>query len=86
MNLHLLKEKFETIPGLSVSERGTRDAKFLYITSAKRAVEVAETDGGIWIEYWTDTDDEDESRAVKEEIVASGEEALTKIKHWLTAS
>ena len=81
MSLQVIKEKLESIPGLSVSERGTGKAKFLYVQSARRAVEVAETTNGIWIECWDDTD-KDETR-VSEETVKTNEEALTKVKLWL---
>jgi hypothetical protein len=84
MNLQIVKEKLEAIPELSVSERGTGNVEFLYVQSSRRAVEVDETPEGIWIEYWDDTDKEDE-KCVKEETVTTSEEALAKIKRWLTA-
>jgi hypothetical protein len=84
MNFQLLREQLDAVPGLSVSERGTGKAKFLYVCSSSRAVEVAETAKGIWIEYWDDTDKEDEKR-VNEEIVPAESEALAKIEDWLVS-
>ncbi len=82
MILQMLKEKLDCVAGLSVSERGTGKSKFLYVCSPTRAVEVAETAAGIWIEFWDDIDKEDEV-VVNEEIVISHAEALAKIKGWL---
>jgi len=85
MSLQTVKEKLEAIPGVSVSERGTGNVNFLYVQSAKRAVEVDETPEGIWIEYWDDRDKEDE-RCVKEETVESEADAFAKIKSWLSCA
>jgi hypothetical protein len=82
MSLEILKAELEAVPGLSLSDRGAAKARFLYVTSACRAIEAAEIAKGIWIEYWDDTDKAEE-KLVREETVSSCDEAFHKVRVWL---
>jgi hypothetical protein len=81
MSLQAIRTCLEGIPAIVVSERGEGKAKFLYLQKAQRAVEIAETQLGIWIECWDDTDKENETK-ISEETVATVEEVVSKVKLW----
>jgi hypothetical protein len=83
MSFQLLKDKLEAVPGLSVSERGMGKAKFLYVRSSVRCIEVSVEADGLSIEYWDEADEESDKASVNQELATSESEALSKIKGWL---
>ncbi len=85
MTLQYVKSQLEAVQGLSVSERGTGKGVFLFVRSAARAIEVYIEDSGYVVEYWDSADEESDDAPVNRDMVTSGSEALTRIKHWLCA-
>ena len=83
MTLQFLKKKLEEVPGLSISERGTGKAQFLYVRSQVRALEVSIEGSGCFIEYWNEADEESDKSSVNCELIVSASEALAKITNWL---
>jgi hypothetical protein len=47
-----------------------------------RAVEISEDNGGLWLEFWEKSDDED-AAPVKEMTVDSSEKAIRETTRWL---
>ncbi len=62
--------------------KGQGLSSFLYVVNKGRAVEISESDGGFWLEFWEKSDDED-AASVKELTVDRCEDAIEATKHWL---
>ena len=85
MTLQSLRQKLEANTELLISERGTGKAKFLYVRSPHRAIEVSEQGDGFSSEYWNTADEESDEDSVKKEIVKSESDAFAKIKSWFVS-
>jgi hypothetical protein len=68
---------------LKVELRGGGRASFLYVRSVRRAVEISEDEGGLFIEYWDTSDELSEAPAVRSEVVPPSEDAFKKAVEWL---
>jgi hypothetical protein len=66
-------------PSRKVEVRGDGRARFLYAVTAERAVEMAECDGGWWVELWRNEED----KAVRESTVRDVIEATAAAMRWL---
>ena len=83
MILDSLRQKLETVSSLSVSQRGSGNAKFLYVRSPYRAIEVSEESDCFIVEYWNTSDEKSDEDSVKTEMVESESDAFARIKDWL---
>lgn len=63
--------------------KGQGSSSFVFAVNKGRAVEISEDDGGLWLEFWESSDDEDAS-PVKEMTVDSCEKAVQETTRWLT--
>ena len=81
--LQSIKLELETIQSLSVSERGTGKARFLYVRSATRSVEVYEEGNSFVVECWDSADEKSDDPPVSQETVPSAAAAVVKINRWL---
>jgi hypothetical protein len=62
--------------------KGQGSSSFVFAVNKGRAVEISEDDGGLWLEFWEKSDDEDAS-PVKEMTVDSCEKAVQETTRWL---
>lgn len=85
MTLRYIKNKLEAVEGLLVSERGSGKAKFLYVSSPTRAIEIHTEAGNYFIEYWDTANEDSDSAPVHRDEVASEADAVTNIIQWLCA-
>jgi hypothetical protein len=85
MILEAIQQGLQSIPELSVSLRGSGKARFLYVRSISRAVEVYLEAEGIMIEFWDKADEECEDAPINRKLVGSESEALVEVKEWLLA-
>jgi hypothetical protein len=80
-----IKCELKAIQGVSVSERGTGKATFLYARSAARAVEVySGENSGFIVECWDTADETSDDPPISQQIVPSTAAAVTAITRWLT--
>lgn len=81
--LQIVKLELQAIEGISVSERGTGDAKFLYARSATRAVGVSIQETNLVIKFWNAADEQPAAPPVSQEMVSSVATAVGEINNWL---
>ena len=81
--LQSIKQELETNQSLSVSERGTGKATFLYVRSATRSVEVYNDGDSFVVECWNTADEKSDDPPVSQETVRSVAAAVVKKKCWL---
>jgi hypothetical protein len=68
---------------LRVDLRGTGESEFLYISSPHHAAEISPAEGGFFVEFWDEADEESHAAAVRSEIVPSISEVTNKLTEWL---
>jgi len=68
---------------LKVKEKGSGRAAFLYVRSARRAAEVSVDNGGFFVEYWGNTDEESYEPPVRSETVESIPEVVKRLLEFL---
>jgi hypothetical protein len=62
--------------------KGQGVSSFVYAVNKDRAVEISEDNGGFWLEFWENGEDED-APPVKELTVGTGEDAVQNAIRWL---
>lgn len=72
-----LADQFE-----QASLKGQGPSAFLYVVNKGRAVEISEDNGGFWLEFWEESDDED-AGPVAEITVGNSERAVSETRRWL---
>jgi hypothetical protein len=79
-----LSEVQDLLPGdlEKVQIKGQGASSFLFAINKGRAVEISESEGELWLEFWEKSDDED-AAAVKECTVANPEAAALETQRWL---
>ena len=66
----------------SIELKGTGDSSFIYAVANARSVEISIDDGGYWVEYWEDLDED--SKPTNEQTFKSTEKLEESVKTWLT--
>jgi len=84
MNSDLLQihEYLRDREGLRIDLRGAGRSEFLYVRSPDRAAEISRAEGGFFVEFW-DNADEESHEPVRSEIVESASVVKNRLTEWL---
>jgi hypothetical protein len=78
-----IRERLRGRVDLRVDLRGTGKSEFLYISSPHHAAEISPAEGGFFVEFWDEADEESQATAIRSEIVSSISEVTNKLIEWL---
>ena len=83
-NLLEIQKELEHRGSLRVELRGTGKSAFLYVRSLERAAEISIEQGGFFVEYWNNADEESDEAPIKSERLTSAAAAVNAMTNWLS--